>query len=82
MNIFFAFSKYITIQKTNKCMFTRFGVFINHDKEVYPCQYYKYSYGSLNNSKLSDAWNSKNAKKFRKQIKTKLLESCKRCTKF
>ena len=65
-----------------KCVFTRFGVFINHDKEIYPCQYYKYSYGNLNNSKFPDIWNSQKAHKFRKTINNKILTSCKRCTKF
>ncbi len=69
-------------KQRRKCHFLQVGVHIGSDRQVYPCQHYKYSYGDLGKKDFKEIWNSKKAIEFRKRIHKELLPACSRCIKF
>jgi MoaA/NifB/PqqE/SkfB family radical SAM enzyme len=64
-----------------KCLFVWRGTFILPNGDVIPCESFNTTLGNIYKKNFIDIWNSPKYRKFRLQIKNKLLPGCVRCCK-
>ena len=64
-----------------RCLSPWLVAYVFPDGSVRPCLNSTYSFGDINNQKLTDIWNSQKAVVFRKTLKqSKIFPACSRCT--
>ncbi|MCP4649201.1 MAG: radical SAM protein [PVC group bacterium] len=65
-----------------KCLFIQNCIFIKHNGDVVPCQFFSdYVLGNINNDNLIDLWRGQKRRAFNQILKNGLLPGCTRCCK-
>ncbi|MBU1924590.1 MAG: radical SAM protein [Candidatus Omnitrophica bacterium] len=65
-----------------RCLFSKHSIFIKHNGDVIPCQFFpNYRLGNINSNKLENIWQNDKHKLFQRILGKKLMPGCMRCCK-